>query len=135
MEILRSARPTQNGPDGWFTGPVYLEPLTDPKGEWRIGAALVRFAPGSRTHWHTHPHGQLLWVVSGVGRCQTEGGPVREIRAGDLVWFEAEENHWHGANPDQFMCHVAIQQSDPSGKVADWGRPVTEEEYRQAIEG
>jgi quercetin dioxygenase-like cupin family protein len=129
MEITRSSLDTQPGPSDWFTGTVYIDAVAAPSGTSRVSSALVHFAPGARTAWHTHPFGQTIFVVEGVGRCQREGGPIEEIRPGDRVRFEADENHWHGAAPNRFMAHVAIQEADQQGSPADWGRHVTDEEY------
>ena len=95
----------------------------------RFAAALVHFTPGARTAWHTHPHGQTIFVTEGVGVCQREGGPIEEIRPGDRVFFEPGENHWHGAAPDRFMVHIAMQQNDESGSPVTWGEHVTDEQY------
>jgi len=91
-------------------------------------AALVHFAPRARTAWHTHPHGQTIFVIEGVGLCQREGGPIEVIRPGDRVFFEPAENHWHGGTPNRFMVHIAMQQNDDSGPVT-WGEHVTDAEY------
>jgi quercetin dioxygenase-like cupin family protein len=129
MEIVRSSIDTQHGPGDWFTGSVYIDTIVDPSEASRVASAMVHFAPGARTTWHTHPLGQTIFVVEGVGRCQREGGPVEEIRAGDRVRFEAGENHWHGATPNRFMAHIAIQEADANGRQATWGDPVTDAEY------
>jgi quercetin dioxygenase-like cupin family protein len=131
MKITRNTRPTTTGPQEWFTGTVYIDHLTTPTAPSRLGAAHVHFTPGARTAWHTHPFGQTLWVTEGVGLCQREGGPVEIIQPGDTVSFEAGENHWHGAAPDRFMVHVAMQEADDSGSPVTWGRHVTDEEYGQ----
>ena len=132
MQVTRNTGDTGEGPSDWFTGSVYLDTITSPAGEWRLGAAAVHFAPGARTAWHTHPHGQTIWVTEGVGLCQCEGGPVEIIRPGDRVFFGPGENHWHGAAPTRFMAHIAIQQADGDGNVVEWGRHVSEEEYAEA---
>ncbi len=131
MQITRGSLPTSKGPDTWFTGDVYVDTVAAPAGPSRTGAALVHFAPGARTAWHTHPLGQTIYVTEGVGRCQRQGGQVEEIRPGDRVFFEPGENHWHGAAPDRFMVHLAIHEADDSGSTVTWGRHVTEEEYGQ----
>jgi quercetin dioxygenase-like cupin family protein len=130
MQIIHSdSMQTAKGPAEWFTGEVYLETLAVPAGGSTAAATNVRFAPGARTAWHVHPHGQTIYVTEGVGRCQREGGPVQLIRAGDCVFFEPGENHWHGAAPDRFMAHIALQQIDQSGTAVSWGRQVSDEEY------
>ena len=129
MEITRSSLDTAAGPSDWFTGAVYIDPVAALSDASRVSASNVHFTPGARTHWHTHPHGQTIFVLEGVGRCQRRGGPMEEIRAGDRVFFEAGEEHWHGAAPNRFMLHVAIAQADDEGSVVSWGEPVTDEEY------
>ena len=129
MQITRSSLETMTGPADWFTGAVYVDAIATPGGGSRIGASNVHFTPGARTAWHTHPNGQTIWVTEGVGRCQRRGGPVEEIRPGDRVFFEPGEEHWHGAAPDRFMAHIAMQEADDSGTVVSWGDHVTDEEY------
>ncbi len=131
MQIVRNERQTIPGPQEWFTGSVFIDTITSPTPPSRLGAANVHFSPGARTTWHTHPFGQTIWVTEGVGRCQREGGPVEVIYPGDRVYFEASENHWHGAAPDRFMTHTAMQEADDSGSPVTWGRHVTNEEYGQ----
>jgi quercetin dioxygenase-like cupin family protein len=118
---------TRRGPGDWFTGDVWLESTNVPK----PGAGLFRvlFEPGARTNWHTHPEGQFLFVVTGSGRAGTEGGPVVEISAGDLVFFAPGERHWHGAGPDTYMAHIAITPAISTEGGTDWLEPVTDEEY------
>jgi quercetin dioxygenase-like cupin family protein len=111
---------------------VYIDAVAAPAGSSTFASALVHFTPGARTAWHTHPHGQTIFVTEGVGLCQREGGPVEVIRPGDRVFFEPGENHWHGAAPNRFMAHVAIHQNDDSGSAVSWGRHVTDEEYAAA---
>ena len=132
MKITRSSIDTQKGPADWFTGDVYIDQLASPPEMSRAAAALVHFTPGARTAWHTHPLGQTIFVTEGVGACQREGGAVEVIRAGDRVFFEPGENHWHGAAPNRFMAHIAIQEADDSGSPVSWGRHVTDEEYGAA---
>lgn len=127
MQITRSSLPTTKGPDDWFTGDVFIDTVAAPTGPSRYGAALVHFAPGARTAWHTHPDGQTIFVTEGVGRCQKRGGPVVEIRPGDRVFFEPGEDHWHGAAPDRLMVHLAIQQADEAGIMVTWGDHVADE--------
>ena len=132
MQITRNALDTNRGSNDWFTGAVYLDTVATPSGESRIGAACVHFTPGARTAWHTHPHGQTIWVTEGVGVCQRESGSIEVIRPGDRVFFEPGENHWHGAAPTRFMAHIAIQQANDAGEVVAWGEHVSDEEYGQA---
>ena len=129
MEITRGTRPTAAGPSDWFTGAVFIDPVAVPSGSSRVNASSVHFTPGARTAWHTHPHGQTIYVTEGVGLCQREGGEVEVIRPGDRVFFEPGENHWHGAAPDRFMVHIAMQQNDQSGSPVSWGEHVSDEQY------
>lgn len=129
MQITRNALDTNPGPADWFTGSVLIDTIAAAP---PLGAAIVRFTPGARTAWHTHPRGQTIFVSEGVGLCQRQGGPVEVIRPGDRVFFEPGENHWHGAAPNRFMAHIAMQLADESGSVVSWGRHVTDEEYGQA---
>ncbi|HMM41133.1 MAG TPA: cupin domain-containing protein [Thermomicrobiales bacterium] len=131
MQITRNVNPSGRGRAEWFTGDVYTDVVASQVGDWRMRAALVRFTPGARTAWHTHPRGQTIWIMEGVGLCQREGGPIEVLRQGDRVFFEPDENHWHGAAPDRFMTHLAMHEADETGSVADWGRHVTDEEYSQ----
>ena len=131
MKITRiGSQPSSKGPEDWFTGAVRIDPLFQPNDARRAAAALVTFEPGARTAWHTHPLGQTLIVTSGCGWVQREGGSVEEIHPGDLVWFEPNEKHWHGAAPTTGMTHIAIQEN-LNGKVVDWMEKVTDEQYRK----
>ena len=132
MQITRSSIETMLGPGDWFTGAVYIDALAAPSEPSRVQAASVHFTPGARTAWHTHPNGQTIYVTEGVGRCQLAGGPIEVIRPGDRVFFEASESHWHGAAPDRFMTHIAMQQVDEHGGAAIWGEHVSDEEYNAA---
>ncbi|MFP5019238.1 (R)-mandelonitrile lyase [Pseudonocardia phyllosphaerae] len=133
MQITRSSTlDTQQGPGDWFTGDVHIDPVASPAANSTVAAASVHFAPGARTAWHTHPHGQTIFVTEGFGACQREGGPVELIGPGDRVFFEPGENHWHGAAPNRFMVHTAIQQVDESGSAVTWGRHVSDDEYAAA---
>jgi quercetin dioxygenase-like cupin family protein len=129
MEITRSSVETAQGASDWFTGAVYIDTVAVPAASSRIAAAAVHFTPGARTAWHTHPHGQTIWVFEGVGLCQRRGAPIEVIRPGDRVFFEPGEEHWHGAAPDRFMAHIAMHQVDDGGNAATWGDHVTDEEY------
>jgi quercetin dioxygenase-like cupin family protein len=129
MQITRSSLDTAPGPADWFTGTVHLDTVAQPTPPSRTAAALVHFAPGARTAWHTHPLGQTIFVTEGVGRCGRRGGPVEEIRPGDRVFFEPGEDHWHGAAPNRFMAHLAIQEADEDGQFVVWGEHVSDDEY------
>ncbi len=134
MQIARNGTETAAGPSEWFTGSVYIDAIVAPSNESRISASSVHFTPGARTAWHTHPHGQTIWVSEGVGLCQRRGGPIEVIRPGDRVFFEPGEEHWHGAAPTRLMTHIAMQQADDQGSVVTWGGHVTDEEYAAAPE-
>jgi quercetin dioxygenase-like cupin family protein len=134
MHVTRNSIETASGSGEWFTGSVYIDPVAAPSNESRVSASSVHFTPGARTRWHTHPHGQTIWVTEGVGLAQRRGGPVEVIRPGDRVFFEPGEDHWHGAARNRFMAHIAIVQVDEEGNVATWGEPVTDEEYGAAPE-
>ncbi|MEZ4584816.1 MAG: cupin domain-containing protein [Gemmatimonadales bacterium] len=130
MEISRSgSRPSGAGPAEWFTGAVRVDPLFQAPDPARVAGASVTFEPGARTAWHTHPLGQTLIVTAGAGLAQRWGGPVEEIRPGDVVWFAPGEKHWHGAGPAAAMTHLAIQER-ADGEVVDWMEHVTDEQYR-----
>ena len=129
MELKRAgSQPSQKGPADWFTGNVRIDPLNTAPQPSRVSCGSVTFEPGARSAWHTHPLGQTLYVVSGVGRIQTKGGPVREIRAGDVVWIPPGEKHWHGGAPTTSMVHIAMQES-LDGNHATWMEHVTDAEY------
>jgi quercetin dioxygenase-like cupin family protein len=132
MQITRNNLDTQPGPSDWFTGSVFLDPVATPSGSSRLSATLVHFAPGARTAWHTHPNGQTIWVLEGVGLCQRRGGPIELIRGGVRVFFEPGEEHWHGAAPNRFMAHMAMLDVDDEGTPANWGEHVTDAEYAGA---
>jgi len=129
MEITRSSVETGRGPAEWFSGAVFIDTIAVAEARRPLGAAVVHFTPGARTAWHTHPLGQTIWVIQGVGLCQREGGQVELIRPGDAVFFEPGEKHWHGATATRLMTHVAIHQADESGSTVTWGEHVTDEEY------
>ncbi len=131
MEIRRAgSQPSGKGPSDWFTGAVRLDPLFTAPAPARVAAAVVTFEPGARTAWHTHPLGQTLIVTSGCGWVQRDGGPVEEIRPGDVVWFPPGEKHWHGASPATAMTHIAIQEAQ-NGKAVEWLEKVSDEQYRR----
>jgi len=131
MEIIRTGtQPSSKGPADWFTGAVRIDPLFQPNEYRRAAAAAVTFEPGARTAWHTHPLGQTLIVTSGLGWAQKEGGPVEEIRPGDVIWFAPGEKHWHGASPTTAMTHIATQEQ-LNGKVVDWLEKVSDEQYQR----
>jgi quercetin dioxygenase-like cupin family protein len=129
MQITRNATDTNAGPGDWFTGAVYIDPVATPSEQSRLSVSSVHFTPGARTAWHTHPNGQTIYVIEGVGFASRRGGPIEEIRPGDRVFFEPGEEHWHGATPTRFMTHLAIAVADEQGNVAAWGAHVTDEEY------
>ncbi len=129
MDLKRAgSQPSTQGPADYFTGQVRIDPLCSPPAPARAGMALVTFEPGARTAWHTHPLGQTLIVTAGCGRVQRDGGPVEEIRAGDVVWFASGEKHWHGAAPTTAMSHIAVQEK-LNGKPVAWLEHVTDEQY------
>jgi quercetin dioxygenase-like cupin family protein len=128
MKVTRSSLETMVGPADWFTGNVYIDTIAAPTDPSRLSAAIVHFAPGARTAWHTHPNGQTIVITEGLGRIQRRGGQVEEVRPGDRVYFEAGEEHWHGAAPDRFMAHIAMQEVNDEGVSVTWGEHVTDEE-------
>ncbi|MGF6174280.1 (R)-mandelonitrile lyase [Ensifer sp. 4252] len=133
MNIKRSgSEASAKGPLDYFTGSVRIDAPFQGTAPARISGATVTFEPGARTAWHTHPLGQTLIVLSGLGRVQREGGPVEEIRPGDVVWFEPGEKHWHGASPAVAMTHVAIAEA-LDGKVVDWMEKVSDADYQAEI--
>jgi quercetin dioxygenase-like cupin family protein len=130
MDIKRSgSQPSGKGPADWFTGGVRIDPLFPVNAPARAAGNAVTFEPGARTAWHTHPLGQVLIVSAGCGRAQREGGPIEEIRPGDVVVFAPGEKHWHGAAPTTAMTHIAIQEA-LEGKAVEWMEKVTDEQYR-----
>jgi quercetin dioxygenase-like cupin family protein len=132
MQITRNGIDTVVGPSDWFSGAVYVDPVATPSGASRLSASSVHFTPGARTAWHTHPNGQTIYVLEGVGLAQRRGSPVEVIRPGDRVFFEPDEEHWHGAAPTRFMAHLALLQVDQEGNSATWGAHVTDQEYGSA---
>jgi quercetin dioxygenase-like cupin family protein len=132
MRISRpGSTPSARGPADYFTGTVRIDGRFQADAPATLGGATVTFEPGARTAWHTHPLGQTLIVVAGLGRVQREGGPIEEIRPGDIVWFEPDEKHWHGASPSAAMSHIAIAEAQ-DGKVVEWLEHVTDAEYQPA---
>jgi quercetin dioxygenase-like cupin family protein len=133
MDIkVAGSAPTRRGPSEYFTGTVWQDPIIDAPEPARIRATTVSFEPGARTAWHTHPLGQTLYIVSGVGRVQTWGGLIREIRPGDVVWIPPGEKHWHGASPAKAMVHIALQEAD-NGVAVEWLEHVTDAQYNEPI--
>jgi quercetin dioxygenase-like cupin family protein len=129
MDIKRNgSQPSGKGPAGYFTGTVRIDPLFTAPEPARVAGAAVTFEPGARTAWHTHPLGQTLIVTAGLGRAQQEGGPVEEIRPGDVVWFPPNARHWHGASPTTAMTHIAIQER-LDGKAVEWLEHVSDAQY------
>lgn len=129
MEITRiGSQPSQKGPEDWFTGAVRINNLFQPNNARHVAAASVTFEPGARTAWHTHSLGQTLIVTAGCGWVQSEGGLIEEIHPGDIIWFEPNEKHWHGATPTTGMTHIATQEN-LNGKVVDWMEKVADAQY------
>jgi quercetin dioxygenase-like cupin family protein len=143
MEIRPSgSAASRRAPADSFTGAVWQDPIVEPpshpspasgggSGWGNVRASLVHFEPGARTAWHTHPAGQTLYILSGVGRVQSVGGPIRDVRAGDVVWFAPNEKHWHGAGPQTTMAHVAITEVR-DGKFVEWLEKVSDQQYQAA---
>ena len=133
MNIIRNGtQPSVKGPADWFTGTVRIDPVFKATEPARSGGAMVTFEPGARTAWHTHPLGQTLIVTFGLGLVQREGGPIEEIRPGDVVWFEPDEKHWHGAAPKNAMTHIALQEA-LEGEAVKWLEHVSDEQYQGSI--
>jgi quercetin dioxygenase-like cupin family protein len=129
IEIKRNgSRPSAKGSIDWFTGSVRVDPLFQAPDPARVGAGHVTFEPGARTNWHTHPLGQTLIITSGFGWVQRDGGPIEEVRPGDVVWFPPGLKHWHGATPTTAMTHIAVQESRDGSNV-DWMEQVSDEQY------
>ena len=129
MNITRvGSQPSNKGPADWFTGTVRIDPLFTAPPPARVAGVSVTFEPGARTAWHTHPLGQTLVVLSGLGRVQREGTEIEEIRPGDVIWFAPGERHWHGASPKTAMTHIAIQEAQ-DGTMVEWMEHVTDAQY------
>jgi quercetin dioxygenase-like cupin family protein len=134
MEIKRNgSQPSGKGPAEWFTGAVRIDPLHQASEPARVACASVTFEPGARTAWHTHPLGQTLVVTAGCGRVQEWGGPVGEIRPGDVVWIPPGEKHWHGAALETAVTHIAIQEA-LDGKAVEWLEHVSDEQYQKGVD-
>jgi quercetin dioxygenase-like cupin family protein len=134
MKILTDGmRGCRKGPEAWFTGTVWIDEVVTAAPPAKFKAARVSFEPGARTAWHTHPVGQALHVMSGLGRVQLKGQPVQEIRPGDTVWIEAGELHWHGADAGHTMVHLAMQEADEHGVDVVWLEHVTDAEYSSPL--
>ena len=130
MDIRRAgSQPSGKGPAEWFTGTVRIDQLFQATNPARVAGAAVTFDPSARTAWHTHPLGQTLIILAGRVLAQREGGPVEEIRPGDVVWFPPNEKHWHGASPTTAMTHIAIQEA-LDGKTVEWLEKVSDEQYQ-----
>jgi quercetin dioxygenase-like cupin family protein len=131
MNVRRSgSQPSAKGPAEYFTGTVRVDPLCEAADPGRVVSACVTFEPGARTAWHRHPLGQTLFVTAGAGRAQSWGGPIEEIRPGDVIWIPAGEKHWHGAAATTAMTHIAIQER-LDGKAVEWMEKVSDEQYGQ----
>jgi quercetin dioxygenase-like cupin family protein len=132
MNLTRAGTPvTKQGPAEYFTGTVWLDEIAAGPNDSRVRILRVVFEPGARTAWHTHPHGQILHILAGVGRVQKAGGDIVEVFPGDTVWFEPGERHWHGAAPNHLMVHLAVQQADVAGNTAAWLEHVTPADYNR----
>ena len=130
MNITRASTVSaKRGPAEYFTGTVWLDEMSAGATASRVRIVRVTFEPAARTAWHTHPHGQSLHILSGIARVQRAGGPVETVTAGDSVWFEPGERHWHGAAPNSVMVHLAVQQADETGNAAAWLQHVSDAEY------
>ena len=129
---LRSISPTAKAPATNFTGDVYVNPIHRGEGASRMIVSMVRFTPGARTNWHSHAVGQTLHVTDGVGLVATRDGMVIRMRAGDTVYTEPDEEHWHGGTADNMMCHLAMLEDTESGGGTTWREPVTDEQYAAA---
>jgi len=132
MKVSRNSLEMAPGPADWFTGTVFVDTIATPPEGFRISGSSVRFTPGARTAWHTHPHGQTIVLTQGPGLAQHRGGPIEVVGPGDRVFFEPNEEHWHGAAPGRFMTHLAMLDVDEHGNSATWGEHVSDEEYGAA---
>jgi len=133
MDVHKAGTRPGSAPNkDYFVGDVFMENINSCPAPSRANIVRVTFQPGGRTNWHTHPFGQTLIVLTGVGRLQKLGEGVQEIRPGDVVWIPAGEKHWHGAAPDQEMCHIAVQERDDTDSSATWMEPVSDSDYTAA---
>jgi quercetin dioxygenase-like cupin family protein len=133
MDIhLAGSRATRRAPKEYFTGTVWQDPIITAQPPMQLNSSRVAFEPGARTAWHTHPLGQTLYVIQGVGRVQAKGGPIHEIRAGDVVWIPPGEKHWHGAAPTTGMVHIAMQEA-LDGSHVTWMEHVTDADYSAPV--
>jgi quercetin dioxygenase-like cupin family protein len=133
MKVFEAgSRPTRRAPKEYFTGAVLQDPIIEAPEPARLRSSRVTFEPAARTAWHTHPFGQTLYILAGVGRVQIWGGPIREVRAGDVVWFDPGVKHWHGAAPTVSMVHIAMQEAK-DGKYVDWQEHVTDAQYGAGV--
>lgn len=131
LHVIRAgSQPSVKGPDAYFTGNVRIDPLFDANNSAPFSAAYVTFEPGARTAWHTHPTGQRLVVTAGVGLIQEWGGPIVEIRPGDVVWWAPGVKHWHGASPNASMTHIALT-GVLHGQAAEWLEQVSDKQYER----
>jgi quercetin dioxygenase-like cupin family protein len=130
MKILSNAeRGCRKGPENWFTGPVWMDEVANPTAPARTQLVLVTYAPSARSNWHTHPLGQTLYIVTGLGWVQKQGEPRQAVRPGDVVVFAPNEVHWHGAEAGHTFVHLAMQEADETGQNVVWGEPVSDSEY------
>ena len=133
MNIMRAAGipVSKRGSAEYFTGTVWLDEIATGTAGSRVRALRVSFEPGARTAWHTHPFGQTLYILAGVGRVQRAGEPAVEVHPGDIVWFDPGERHWHGAAPHRTMSHLAIQLTAADGNSATWSERVSDADYNR----
>jgi quercetin dioxygenase-like cupin family protein len=129
MKVTRNNIRTTEGPREWFTGAAYIDAIASPSRVSRLNASSVHFTPAARTAWHTHPNGQTIYVIEGIGLVQRRGAPIEVIRPGDRVFFEPGEDHWHGAALNRFMTHLSMVEVDDKGNSATWGVHVSDNEY------
>ena len=132
MQLTKNSVKTAPGRSDWFTGTVFIDSVAAPGNGSRLSASSVHFTPGARTAWHTHPNGQTIFVLEGIGLAQHRGGRIEVIKPGDRVFFAPGEEHWHGASPDRFMTHIAMLEVDDQGNSATWGDHVSDAEYAAA---